>query len=359
MTGLSQMADGGTPVVWRDVREWGVEGKGWGETGRYFARLPARAKPVLREALWERAQHSAGLCVRFETDATLIAARWTLLYDVLAKVQMPATSVSGLDLYADRAGPADRSDAAPGNHWRWLAIGRPEAFPTNEVVLARDLAPGRRRYMVYLPLYNGVEALEVGVPATASFVPVAPRTERPIVFYGTSIVHGAAASRAGMAFPAILGRRLERPVLNLGFGGQGHMESEMGALLAELDPCVYVVDCLPNMDAALVDERAEPLVSALREARPHTPVVLVEDRSYASADLRLPLRERNLTSRIALRRVYDRLIDSGLQNLTYVPGDQLLGTDGEATADGSHPTDLGCVRIADTLEPLLRPLVSR
>lgn len=338
-------------LAWRDVRDWGVEGKGWPDTERYFARLPSRAEHIVREPVWERAQHAAGLSVRFETDATVIAARWTLLYHTLAKAQMPATACSGLDLYAT-------VESAPGtNPWRWVAIARPEAFPTNEVVLADDLAPGRRTYMLYLPLYNGVESLEIGVPVEAAFVPVPPRVERPLLFYGTSIVHGAAASRAGMGHPAILGRRLGVPIVNLGFGAQGQMDPEVAALLAELDPRIYVVDCLPNMTASMVQARAEPLVRTLRAAHPQSPIVLVEDRSYTNAAFRSRSRERNVTSRAALRRAYYRLLAEGVPNLLYVPGEHLLGDDGEASVDGSHPTDLGFTRLAGAFEPLLRALL--
>jgi lysophospholipase L1-like esterase len=35
----------------------------------------------------------------------------------------------------------------------------------------------------------------------------------------------------------------------------------------------------------------------------------------------------------------------------------VIGSDGEATVDGSHPTDLGMVRYADALEPDLKKLL--
>ncbi|HVN78895.1 MAG TPA: SGNH/GDSL hydrolase family protein [Terriglobia bacterium] len=38
----------------------------------------------------------------------------------------------------------------------------------------------------------------------------------------------------------------------------------------------------------------------------------------------------------------------------YLQGDRLLGQDGEATVDGTHPTDLGFLRMADAMEPTLR-----
>ena len=125
--------------------------------------------------------------------------------------------------------------------------------------------------MLYLPLYNGVEKLELGVPEGASLVPVAPREPKPVVVYGTSIAHGACASRPGMAWPAILSRALDREVVNLGFSGNGRMELEVGAHVAAIDAAAFVVDCLPNMTPAQVRERTVPLVRQLRRARPELP----------------------------------------------------------------------------------------
>src|SRR5262249_29415705 len=159
-----------------------------------------------------------------------------------------------------------------------------------------------REYLLYLPLYNGVKSVEVGVPKGAALTKASPRPAdhaKPLVFYGTSITQGGCASRPGMVHTAILGRRLERPVINLGFSGNGRMEREMAELLAELAPAVYVLDCLPNMDAALVAQRVEPFVRTLRKARPDTPILLVEDRSYTTAFLLDGPKQRNATSRAA------------------------------------------------------------
>ena len=39
---------------WHDVQDWGVEGKGWDDTAKFFDRLPARAEETVRKAVWER-----------------------------------------------------------------------------------------------------------------------------------------------------------------------------------------------------------------------------------------------------------------------------------------------------------------
>ena len=332
-------------LQWHDVRDLGIEGKGWEDTDGDFERLPARAKGVVPESVWERSRCSAGLCAHFETDATEIHAKWSLEAAPPVGPQMPATGCSGLDLYA----------TDPTGRWRWVTCFAPAGAEATASM--GGLAPGSRRYRVYLPLRNPVKALSVGVAGDATFRRVEPRTDKPVVYYGTSIVHGAAASRPGMCHAAILGRRLDRPMINLGFGGNGKMEAEVAEVLAELDPCVYIVDCLPNMAGDLVRERAYPLVQILRRSRPDTPIVLVEDRTYANTWIRPDARKRHDTSRAALREAYERLVQEGVRGLTYVEGENLLGDDGEATVDSSHPTDLGFWRLADALEPVLRTLI--
>ena len=157
-----------------------------------------------------------------------------------------------------------------------------------------------------------------------------------------------------MAYTAILGRRLERPIINLGFSGNGPMEIEVGRLMSELDPAVFVLDCLPNMEAGQVAERTVPFVKMLRQKRPDTPIVLVENISYTNAGF-VPARNESYTSKnAAFQKAYQQLIAEGFKRIFYLPGGQLLGQDGEATVDGTHPTDLGFLRMADAMELTLR-----
>ena len=334
-------------VLWFDLKKFDIEGQGWQETKAPYDRLPGKAEGVVRDAVWGLSRHSAGLCVRFVSDAPAIRAKWTLTSERLAMDHMPATGVSGVDLYVK----------TETGGWHWLAIGRPAA-QTNSVQLVSDIPPGVREYLLYLPLYNGVSSVTLGIPASAHIGKAGPYKVKPILFYGTSITQGGCASRPGMVHTAILGRKLQHPVINLGFSGNGKMEPEMAALFAELDPAVYVLDCLPNMTAEEVTARVEPFVAKLREAHPTTPILLVEDRSYTNAFLIAAQRNRNATSRAALKKAYERLTAAGVPHLSYLDGDLLLGSDGEDTVDSSHPTDLGFLRQADAMEKVLGPLLT-
>ena len=333
-------------VDWYDVKEFGVEGKGWSETKKFFDRLPAKAEGFVRDQVWNLSRDSAGMCFRFVSDSPNIYVRYELSQESLSMTHMAATGHSGVDLYAQDGMGIDR----------WVAVVRP-GKQKMDTTLAKDLAPGSRRYTLYLPLRNGVESLEIGVVRGQSFTALSPRNEKPIVFYGTSIMHGACASRPGMAFPSILGRRLRRPIINLGFAGNGRMEIEVGSLLVELNPCVFVIDCLPNMNESTVSQRAVPLVKKIRETHEKTPILLVEDRSFTSTRFFPARKQRHQKNRIALKNAFKELQNLGIKNIFYLDGDNLLGQDGEAATDGSHPSDLGMVRYADAYEPALRAIL--
>ncbi|MFO0952574.1 MAG: SGNH/GDSL hydrolase family protein [Isosphaeraceae bacterium] len=336
---------------WVDVRTLALEGQGWKDTKGPFDRFPARAEGTVRKPVWGLSRDSAGLCVRFKSDAPKIEARWTLLSSGLALPHMPATGVSGLDLYSkDETG-----------RWRWLGAGRPEKFPTNTATIAGGLNPKRtREFMLYLPLYNGVTSVELGVPAASTIEPADPRPEdrrKPVVFYGTSITQGGCASRPGMAHVAIVGRLLDRPTINLGFSGSGTMDNSVSDLLAELDAAAYVIDCVANMTAEQVAERTQPLVARIRKDRPNTPILLVEDQTYANTPLLPNAAAFHAAKRKGLKAAYERIKAAGDRNVFYLSGDHLMGEDGEGTVDGVHPTDLGFLRMAEGFAAALRPIL--
>ncbi len=334
-------------VNWIDARELGIEGRGWTELKQPYDRLPSKAEGVVREPVWALGQDSAGMLVRFTTDTTELRARWTLRKTSLALPHMPATGVSGLDLYVLVEG-----------RWRWLANGRPEQFPINEKTLVAGLETKSRDYLLYLPLYNGVEKVEIGVPESFKVSRTKVEMKKPVLFYGSSILQGGCAARPGMAYPSIIGRMLNVPTINLGFSGNGKCEPEMASLLAELDPSVFVFDGLPNLTPREAAELVEPLLAKFRKAHPKTPIVLVEN-TIPHGSLVLTSRKDSAQKKNAtLRSLFSKLSPED-SNLLYVDSRNLLGDDDEGTVDGVHPTDLGFVRMAETIGPVVKQALER
>ncbi|HSW00757.1 MAG TPA: SGNH/GDSL hydrolase family protein [Sedimentisphaerales bacterium] len=324
-------------TVWYDGRLVLLEGRGWEETESHYDRLPAKAKLVVRAPVWDLSRDSAGLCLRFATDAAAIRVRWTLRNGSLAMPHMPATGVSGIDLYC-------RTDRG---RWTFVQNGRPAAI-SNE---ASFRVPPGAECMLYLPLYNGLESIAIGVPKGKTLSRPAETSSRPIVFYGTSITQGGCASRPGMACTAIVGRMLDVPVINLGFSGNGKMEPEMADLLAELDPAVYVIDCLWNMRPEEVSERLAPFVKKLRAARSDTPILLAEDSSVSNTT---PTQKGAI-----LRRIYEDLKAEGILNLHFLSNRDMLGADGDGAVDGCHPNDVGMLRQATVFSKALSGILGK
>lgn len=327
------------------------EGRGWPspEAARLTDRLPARAEGVVPDTVWGRSRMSSGLYYRFRTDADTIAAQWTLPDDLVEATYLTQASANGLDLYA-------RDDKG---RLRWASWGVPSAGGKVTRTLINSMVPpdGMREYRVYLPLYNMTDDVTIGVPAGRRFEIVPADPTPPIVYYGTSIIHGAGASRPGMSVPARLGRRLDRPVIGLGFSGVAKMEVEVAALLSEIDAAVFLIDCLPNMTPAEVADRTVPFVRRLRGDRPTTPVLLIEERTRANSWIRAGWMDDHQARRQALRAGYKTLVRAGDDNLHYMLHRDMFGTDSEGTIDGSHPTDLGTERMLEVLEPRVRRLL--
>lgn len=335
---------------WFDCGNLRVLGQGWEELNGGYGRLPERCKKHLPDAVWKFGMQSSGISVHFCTDSPEVFVHWKTKF-LTSSNHIADTAVSGLDLYA-------RAE----DHWLWLATARPsrEAESTNQLV--RSAPPGVSEYLLYLPLFSAVRNIAVGLHRDACmYRPNASNVStasRKVCFYGTSATQGASASRPGMTYPSILGRWLNFEPVNLGFSGNGRMDFAMAEYLAEIDCLAYVIDCASNMSPQLMRSRGVPFVGDLHARRPNTPIVLVEFPCYPAAWFESSLLSR-YTSRIqALRAVALRCPLEVLKQLHYAPADPTGGIDAEASV-ANHPTDLGFMRIASMIAPVLRPIVEK
>lgn len=314
-----------------------------------YVRFPERFKNTLRDKVWNLAQNSAGMGIRFRTNATTIRVRWTLKNDAHLR-HMPDTGVKGVDLYAFN-----------GKTWQYVLTGFPSG-KNNEYTLLADGDGVAREFLLNLPLYDGVESVEIGINASAEITKAQTRLlldHKPVVYYGTSIAQGGCASRPGLAFTSIMAREMNVPFINLAFSGNGTIETTVGEGMTEIDAALYVIDCNPNTDAELIYDRTLALVQQLRKARPDVPILLVEnylsDRGHFSPSDGVHTRVKN--KQRELRRAFDDLRKMGIDQLHYRKGDGLIGYDREGTVDGVHPNDLGMMRIAKALLPTIKKLL--
>ena len=300
----------------------------------------------LRKDVWDLGQHSAGISIRFRTNASVINVRWTVLGDNNMD-HMPSTGIKGVDLY----GWVD-------NGWKYVNTARVKG-KVNEFTLVKTSGNIFREYLLNLPLYDGIDSLSIGVNSSAEITVPQEKyliDKKPVVYYGSSIAQGGCASRPGMAFTNILERSMDRSFINMGFSGSGTFDIPVGEAMSEIDAALYVIDCNPNTQTDLIYERAVELVKYLKQKRPEIPVLLVEGFYYVSG-FGDPEESDQAKKNIQLRRAYETLKESGIKQIYYKRGDGLIGDDYEGTVDGVHPNDLGMMRMAEGLEPAIIKIV--
>src|SRR5690606_24324815 len=111
----------------------------------------------------------------------------------------------------------------------------------------------------------------------ASFVGTKQSFAKQVVIYGSSIVHGASASRPGLAYPAQLGRRLNASVINMGVSGNARMEPAVADMLCDIDTMdLLIMDCVPNSSPEEVRDRTFNFVERIRRSHPRLPILLIE-----------------------------------------------------------------------------------
>jgi hypothetical protein len=327
-------------ILWINALSLSVEGRGWETDIENYTRIPNHFKDTVTSKVWNLSRHSVGLSIHFVISGTsFIEARWTLRENRYM-AHMTPQAINGLDLYVKLNGK-----------WQWAGVGKPDKDGLQQKALLKKGFLPEKEYecRLYLPLYTGISNLELGFSPSAEIESDFDYAKKPLVFYGTSILHGCSASRPGMSFASMLGRHFDMPVVNLGFSGNGFMESYFATILGEIEASVYVIDCLPNMSRFSKEEiykRILELIEKLHKISTEKPIIIVEDRSYTHPNL--TGKETPNYRRLALKAAYGELRKE-IKNVYYIEGDALLGFDNEATVDGSHPSDLGMYRYFSTL----------
>ena len=333
-----------TEIVYYDASEFPLFGKITDDTPTRYQRLPGYLENVTRKPVWALGKNSAGLYIRFKAEGSIaLYFKWTPARDNTME-HMANTGTKGLDLYA----------LSEEFGWRYLRCARPKGSGTYEARLV--CGKNEREYMLYLPLYDGLTSLQIGVEKGGKLSQpdvMSPNNQKPVIMYGSSILQGGCASRPGMAHTNILARMLDREVINLGFSGNAKIDYEIAEFMAShKDPGVFVLDYVPNCTADMIDEKAELFFRIIRDAHPDVPVVFVQNAVLHGTDIFDKGAERIVKAKNdAQLRLFEKLKKAGEKKIYFVYGDGMLGNDGEATVDGTHFTDLGMLRYAEHVYP--------
>lgn len=295
-----------------------------------FDLLPANIKKLLT--------CSSGLAVRFNTSSTVIAAKWCVTNAKPREFLTPVAN-KGLDLYIKR-----------NDKWEYAGAAAPDG-QCSEAVIVNHMEAGEKECLLYLPLYDAVDNVKIGIERKAGISAGTDPFSKRILVYGSSIVMGASASRPGLAYPARMTRATGLHFLNLGLSGSAKMEKETANMIGAIDADAYVLDCVPNSSAAQIKERTQYLVTNIRQSHPGVPIVIMQSIVREGGTWDQTIAKRVAVQNDAIEEQYNILVKKGIEDLYFIRGQQLLGTDHEGSVDGTHPNDLGFDRMIQKLLP--------
>lgn len=304
-----------------------------------YHRIDTSRYPEFPPAIKGLLTHSAGLAISFKTNSPRIAAKWCVTNSRPGNNMTPIMN-KGLDLYIKRDGM-----------WQYAGVARPDSA-CNEFVMVQNMNKGEKECLLYLPLYDKVKNLSVGIDSGCHIVAGDnPFVKKKVVLYGSSITQGASASRPGMAYPARLSRDMGVNFINLGLSGNGKMEKEVVDMLATINADAFVLDCFANPNPAEITQRTAYMVRKIRAAHPDVPIILIETVFRESGNFDSVINEVVRLKNENIRTEFKKLQKEGVKKLYLIRGDDLLGSDHEATTDGVHPNDLGFDRMLQVIKP--------
>jgi lysophospholipase L1-like esterase len=341
----------GPSFTWIDGgdRRLTVRGLPWFNENRPgYSRFPGRAQKKLREEVWSLAQCPAGGRICFRSNTPRMAVRVTNA-NPSGMPHMPATGQSGISLYA----------GAGRNCRPWSGASPDIAQPGYERPLFDTVTPEWRDFTLYLPLYNTLTKIEIGVAPGSLLKPPTPhRLAKPVVFYGTSITQGGCASLPGSDFVATTGRMLDVDVVNLGFSGNGRGDPAVAKLMAEIDASLFVLDYAANCSVEGLTQTLPGFVQTLHKRHPKTPIALLSIIPYWRTAWSAPALKHHEGLRDSMIHFYSEHRRKGHSYLHFIDGFALLplGTSG-STVDGGHPSDHGFQVMATNLAPQIERLL--
>ncbi len=327
-------------LVWRDANRAPFRTYGIYRDGDTYRRMPEEAALRVSEKLHKLHTHTAGGRLRFVTDSPYVALKGSCA--ALRMPHFPLTATGGFDLYAR---------FEEGDRFQGTFIPMCETAHDFESVVDIE-NPQERLITIHFPLYASVGSLSIGLQEGAT-LKRAPDygTEKPVVFYGSSITQGAAASRPGMNYENILSRRLDCNHWNLGFSGSARGEREMAEYISGLDMSAFVMDYDHNSSLEQLRENHEPFFQIIRKAQPRLPILILPRPRFF-------LKEEDKLRRETVYATYANAKAAGDENVYFISGEELMAlAEGEGSVDYIHPTDLGYFSMAQAIEKVLAPVL--
>lgn len=338
-------------VVWHDIKKapFSLHGFYSPETEPFYRRLPSDVAKSTGDAVDKLSRESAGGRVRFSTNSPYIAIR--AKYLVVGRAShLTLISSAGFDLYID---------GDFGSQYV-KEFRMPHSMENSYEQIINLYCENMRSYTINFPVHSVVESLEIGLAPDAAVEAARPyRNIEPVIIYGSSIVHGTAASRPGYIYPAIMSRELNLDFMNFGFSGNAKGEPVLAEYLATLPMSVFVCDYDHNAPTVEHLENTHyRFYEIIREKNPDVPYIMITRPNYWTSRSNA---EETLKRRDVIMRSYLRARENGDKNVYFIDGMSfnVAPHQYDMTVDNVHPGDTGFTRMADGIGTLVRHVLEK
>lgn len=331
---------------WVDARDLAIHGHTQKCEQHPYHRID-HAATNLNKKLATMAEEAAGLYVSFKTNSSFIAASWSIVPHK-TRDNMSMIIQRGLDLYIKQDG-----------EWRYAQSSRitPDPAVTSyKKLLVKRLPKEEKEFMLYLPGWSEVKSLQIGIEEGATIEGTPSPFRHKVVVYGSSITHGACASRAGMTYTAIMSRNLGIDFINFGFAGQCMMQPEFLEILQKCEADAFIFDTFSNPSAKVIEARLANFVEGITKAHPGKPLIFIQSAIPLETCVDPGKRaKRELRFGTAARIMKE--LQKQYKDIYLLDVKDVIGKDG--SADNTHPNDLGFSRFVDTYQPKIAKILRK
>lgn len=291
-----------------------------------FLRMPLNVAKTVSDGVAHLSSETTGGRVRFSTDSPVIEIKVT--YNYIWPIQhMTLVASAGFILMEETE-----------NGKTYGRILPPDFKNEKGYVANTKLKGGKmRNYCLYFPMFNPVKSLSIGLAKNATVKNGKKYKDiAPILYYGSSITQGAAASRSDNSYQSMIEKWNNIDYINLGFSGNAKGEDTMVDYLTTIDCSLFVCDY--DYNAPTVEDLEKThyrLYERYRKVRPDTPILFMSKPDLWGEDEK----EREHV----VRTTYLRALKAGDKNVYFLAGKYFYPDfiRESCAVDGCHPNDLG------------------
>ncbi len=311
------------------------------------ARIPDSVTKDFSKALADSALFSAGGRIRFATNSKHIGLKVTYGFKVDSDVACTRHVCRGFVLYKNEGDidipvhifcpPADNKDD--------------EYCDTKEIIKNDETY----NYTLIFPCLTQVLSCQIGIDKDADLKEGKKYiNKKPIIFYGSSITHGLAASNSGNIYEQFISRKYNVDYVNLGFAGNAKGETSMAEYISKREMCAFVCDYDHNApDAEHLKKTYPVLYETIRKNHPVIPYIVISKPDYLS--LNKAEQASNEERRSFIEEFYKSHRLDGDENIYFIDGSTFFPKQYNlcCTADLCHPNDLGFSYMSEIIGKVL------